>query len=384
MNADTVRIEPFTIAVPQAEIVDLRERLARTRWPDTIGEPWSNGTDLAYLRELVAYWQNDFDWRAQEARLNRFPQYRATFDEIAIHFIHVRSATPGAFPLIITHGWPGSIVEMTEIIPRLTDPAAFGGDAADAFDVVVPSLPGYGFSSAPRKPGMNPPAIADLWTRLMTSLGYSRFGAQGGDWGAAVSTELGIRHPDHVAGVHLNFMMTAYLQGFDDVDLDADERAYFANVQRWTADEGGYAHVHGTKPQSLAYALNDSPAGLAGWIVEKLRTWSDCGGDVERAFTKDEMLTNIAVYWFTQTIGSSIRLYRERTLQPLQRPAQPPPVPFGYAKFPVELSRPPRRLLERVFSISRYTEMPHGGHFAAWEQPDLLASEICALFRPLR
>ncbi|MGH7709012.1 MAG: epoxide hydrolase family protein [Vulcanimicrobiaceae bacterium] len=375
-------VEPFKIAISDAQLADLAERLARTRWPDSVGEPWVYGTDLGYLRELVAYWRERFDWRAQEARLNAIPQVRVDAGGLNIHCLHVDGRGPAPLPLIVTHGWPGSIVEMLKILPLLTDPANHGGDAADAFDVVVPALPGYGFSDAAKRPGMNAGAIAERWVRLMSALGYERFGAQGGDWGAGVSTELGFGFPDRVIGVHLNYGMRAYLAPID--PRSDDERAYDEAVKRWAALEGGYAHIQGTKPQTVAYGLNDSPAGLAGYIIEKFRTWSDCGGDVESVFSRDDLLANVSLYWHTQSIGSSMRLYRERDVAP-GRPAEPrSPVPFGFAAFPREISDPPRSLLERSFRLERYARMPRGGHFAAYEQPELLAAEIRAFFRPLR
>jgi pimeloyl-ACP methyl ester carboxylesterase len=303
-----------------------------------------------------------------------------------IHFVHVRGTGTNPVPLVVTHGWPGSFIEMLDLIPRLTDPERFGGDPADAFDVVVPSLPGYGFSSRPAHPGTTPQAIANTWVALMTALGYDRFGAQGGDWGAAVSTHLGMDHAERLIGVHLNFLMRGYLPSRQDLGatIEPDEEAYFRHVDRWYADEGGYSHLQGTKPQTLGYALTDSPAGLAAYILEKFRTWSDCDGAVETVFAKETLLTNIAIYWFTQTIGSSMHLYWERQRAPAYAPKLRPPVPFALAAFPKELSTPPRSLMERVFRVDRYTVMDRGGHFAALEQPEMLATDIAAFFRPLR
>jgi pimeloyl-ACP methyl ester carboxylesterase len=372
--------------VAKADINHLRQRLAATRWPDAIVHDWSDGMDLAFLRKLVSYWQDEFDWRLQEARLNAFPQFLARIGERDVHFVHVSGKGPKPLPLIVSHGWPGSFIEMLDLIPRLTDPERFGGDPADSFDVVVPSLPGYGFSEAPAQPGTTPKQIADTWADLMSALGYNRFGAQGGDWGSAVSTHLGIDHSDRLIGVHLNYFMQAFLPRPESVASDADpeELAYFESVKRWFAAEGGYSHLQGTKPQTLAYGLNDSPAGLAAYIVEKFRTWSDCNGDIESVFTKDTLLTNIAIYWFTKTIGSSMHLYWNRQRWPSFAPESRPTVPFALAAFPKELSTPPRRLIERVFSIERYTVMERGGHFAALEQPELLANDIAAFFRQLR
>ena len=385
MHADR-SIRPYTIRVSQDDLDDVLRRLARTRWPRAIVHDWSDGADLDYLRELVAYWSEGFDWRAQEARLNAFPQFVVSLSGRDVHFLHVRGNGPAPLPLIISHGWPGSFIEMLEIIPRLTDPRRFGGDPDDAFDVVVPSLPGYGFSAQPDVPGTTPAFIADRWAELMSVLGYERFAAQGGDWGSAISTYLGINHPDRLVGVHLNFVMRAFLPtraALGDAE-HPEETAYFERVDKWMANEGGYSHLQATKPQTLAYGLTDSPAGLAAYIVEKFRTWSDCDGDVERVFSKDTLLTNIAIYWFTRTIGSSVHLYWERQRKPLEPPSVRPAVPFALAAFPKELTTPPRRLFERAFRVERYTPMPHGGHFAALEQPERLAADVAAFFRPLR
>ena len=379
-------IEPFTIDIPQADLDDLDRRLASARWPNAIVDDWSDGTDLAYLRKLVEYWRDGFDWRAQEAHLNTFPQFVTRVGELDVHFVHVRGTGPKPLPLVLTHGWPGSFVEMLEVLPRLTDPQRFGGDPNDAFDVVVPSLPGYGFSGRPKRPGMAPKQIADTWTGLMSALGYDRFGAQGGDWGAAVSTHLGIDHADRLIGVHLNFLMRAYLPSRSAIaaDVASEETAYFDAVERWYANDGGYAHLQGTKPQTPAYALNDSPVGLAAYITEKFRSWTDCGGDLERSVSRDRLLTNISIYWFTQTIGSSFHLYWERQRAQSSPPKVRPAVPFALAAFPKELSTPPRRLMERVFRVDRYTTFDRGGHFAALEQPAQLAADVAAFFRPLR
>ena len=379
-------IRPFKIEIAQGDLDDLRRRLSQTRWPNAIVQDWSDGTNLAYLRELVAYWRDAFDWRAQETRLNAFPQFLVRVAGLDVHVVHVRGNGPAPLPLIVSHGWPGSFVEMLDLVPRLADPQRFGGSPHDAFDVIVPSLPGYGFSERPAAPGTTAAAIADRWAELMTVLGYERFGAQGGDWGAAISTHLGIEHSDRLVGVHLNYMMRAFLPSRKALGPDAhpEETAYLEDVDRWYAAEGGYSHLQGTKPQTLAYALTDSPAGLAAYIVEKFRTWSDCDGDVERAFPKDTLLTNIAIYWFTGTINSSIHLYWERQRSSMHPPSKPPPVPFALAAFPKELTTPPRRLLERVLRVERYTAMPRGGHFAALEEPERLAADIAAFFRPLR
>jgi len=383
-----MQVKPFAIAISDEQLEDLGLRLRLTRWPDAIeGMGCEDGTDRAFLQGLAGYWQTGFDWRAQEARLNALPQFIAELDGINIHFVHQRGTGPAPFPLVITHGWPGSFVEMEQIIPLLADPGGYGADPADAFDVVVPSLPGYGFSQRPSRPGCGAYQASDLWMRLMTGLGYERFGAQGGDLGASVSTWLAFRFPDHVAGLHLNFIPGSYRPPLGDGQppLSEDERAFLDASLAWADAEGAYGHIQRTRPQTLAYALTDSPVGLAAWIVEKFRAWSDCGGDVERAFTMDALLTNISIYWFTSTIGSSMRLYRESGRRPLHFAAgEHVSPPLGVAAFPHELPMPPRAWVERVYNVARWTPMPRGGHFAAMEAPELLAEEIRAFFRPLR
>lgn len=382
-----MRIQPFRIAVSDAVLHDLRERLRRTRFPDEIpGSEWGYGTSLAYMRELVTYWLDRYDWRASEAALNALPQFRAAVGGLDIHFIHRRGVGPRPFPLVITHGWPGSIAEFAKIIGPLADPAGHGGDAADAFDVVCPSMPGYGFSEHPHTPGMDPERIAALWAELMQGLGYARFGAQGGDWGSMVSTYLGYRHAERVAGVHLNMVIAFPPDPANPADgLTQDELIPLIEAQQFLKEETGYQRIQGTKPQTLAYGLNDSPAGLAAWIVEKFRTWSDCGGDIERRFTKDELLTNVMLYWVPETANSSCRLYCET-----MRAEKFPPtdfrvtVPTGCAIFPRELIRPPRAWVERLYNVVHWTPMPAGGHFAAMEEPQLLVDDIRAFFRPLR
>jgi microsomal epoxide hydrolase len=382
-----MKIEPFRIDVPEAVLTDLRERLARTRFPDEIHESgWSYGTDLAYLKGLVAYWRDGFDWRVAEAGLNAFAQFRADVDGLGIHFIHERGTGPKPLPLVITHGWPGSVMEFKKIIGPLTDPAAHGGDPADAFDVVCPSMPGYGFSDHPREPGMDAEKIAALWVQLMRGLGYARFGAQGGDWGSMVSGYLGANHPDAVLGVHLNMVLGFPPEGAGAFDgVTPEELADLGDLQKFLDEETGYQRIQGTKPQTLGYLLNDSPAGLAAWIVEKFRTWSDCDGDVERRFTKDELLANVMLYWVPEAGPSSIRLYCE-----MVRAGKFPPqkfrvdVPTGCAIFAREIVRPPRVWAERLYNVQRWTRFERGGHFAALEEPALLVEDMRAFFRPLR
>lgn len=381
-------IRPFAINISDARLDDLRTRLRSVRWPRPVdGEGWNDGTDLQFLQRFTEYWLNTFNWRAQEKRLNGLPQFMATVDGQEIHFVHLQGNGPAALPLILTHGWPGSFAEMESVIPLLADPQAYGGDPADAFHVVVPSLPGYGFSPAPTEPGVSSRRIAGLWQSLMAELGYARFALQGGDIGAGVSVWVARLFPEQVAGVHLNFIPFGYKPPLGD-DLPAvsrEEQAYLDTLAAWSAAEGAYAHLHGTKPQTLSYALTDSPVGLAAWIIEKFRSWSDCGGDVEQAFGFDALLTDICLYWFSENINGALRLYKENRLAPHAfHPGEFVRLPLGVALFPHELPMPPRSWLERTFDVRRWTAMPRGGHFAAWEQPELLVDDIRAFFRPLR
>ena len=381
-------VQPFTINVPDAILTDLRERLARTRWPDELPHAgWDYGSNLAFVNELVEYWRTEYDWRAQEAALNRFAHFRTTIDGMGIHFIHERGQGPNPMPLVITHGWPSTIFEMSKIIPLLSDPASHGGDAADAFDVIAPSMPGYGFSDRTTTRGINIARIADMWSQLMTQgLGYQRYGAQGGDWGAGVTARLGFSYPSQLIGIHTTSVSgapTTWLPWMG--ELSAAERKLLEARAHWTQEEGGYGHIQGTKPQTLSYGLNDSPTGLAAWIVEKWRSWSDCNGDVGRYYTKDELLTTITIYWVTQTINSSTRLYYENQHNTWAiGPGQRIDVPCAVARFPKEISQPPREWAERFYNLQQWTEMPRGGHFAAFEEPELLAQDIRNFFRPLR
>ena len=385
-----MEVTPFKVQVSDATLEDLRERLSRTRWPDEIsGSEWGYGSNLAYVKELVDYWLTRFDWRAQEAFINSFAHFRTTVDGLGIHFIHEGGKGPDPLPLIVTHGWPSTFFEMLKIIPRLTDPAAYGGDPADSFDVIVPSMPGYGFSDPSQEPGMNISRISDLWAKLMTeNLGYQRFGAQGGDWGASITARLGFAYPEQVAGIHVTAVSSASMSpdlGAGTRELSEPELALLEEREQWRLAEGGYSHIQGTKPQTLSYGLNDSPTGLAAWIVEKFRTWSDCAGDVESRFTKDELLSNITLYWATQSIGSSTRLYYESQHNPWTfQPGESIRVPCAVALFPADLSHPPREWAERSYNVQRWTEMPRGGHFAALEEPDLLAQDMREFFRALR
>ncbi|MBM4438982.1 MAG: epoxide hydrolase [Candidatus Rokubacteria bacterium] len=377
---------PFRVAVPDAVLADLRERLARTRWPDEIpGSAWTYGADLATVTELAAYWRDGFDWRAQEAALNAWPQFTTPIDGIDVHFVHAKGVGPSPMPLLISHGWPGSIVEFEKILPRLTDPAKFGGDPRDAFTVIAPSLPGYGFSFKPNQPRLGLKAIADVFATLMTDvLGYRRFAAQGGDWGAFVTSCLGAFHAGKLAGIHVT-LLAAGRDGTPSDPPSDDERRYLEQLKHWEREETGYQWIQGTKPQTLAYGLTDSPVGLLAWILEKFRTWTDCGGDVVGHVGRDALLTNVTVYWVTGAINSSFWPYywRRHERWPIgldQRIA----VPTAYAAFPKEILHVPRAWAERAYDIRRWTVMPRGGHFAALEAPELLAADIAEFFRPLR
>jgi pimeloyl-ACP methyl ester carboxylesterase len=378
---------PFTLDIPEADIEDLRTRLARTRLPDQApGAPWAYGTDLDYMRDLIRWWRDHFDWRAQEARLNGFPQFKVPLHGIDVHFIRVEGKGPDPMPLLLMHGWPGSVFEFIEIVPRLSDPARFGGDPRDAFTVIAPSLPGFGLSFRPGQPRFSIEQIADCLHDLMRNvLGYERFGAQGGDYGAFTATRLGVAYPEPLIGIHLNFLVVRR-------DLPVpktpspEERIYFDDLASFTKKEIGYQQIQGTKPQTLAYGLTDSPSGLAAWLVEKFRTWSDCDGDLESVHSRDSLLANICFYWFTAAIGSSFWPYYARIHH-----AWPIPdgtrvmVPTAYAAFPKEIIRPPPSIAKTVYgNIQRWTPMAKGGHFAAMEQPRTLANEIAAFFRGLR
>ena len=377
----------FKLSVPAADIADLRERLGRTRFPDQApGPAWEYGTDVAWMRELLEYWRDDFEWRAQEARLNAFAQYKVRLHEIDLHFLRVEGKGPDPFPLLLSHGWPGSVFEFLELIPMLTDPGRFGGDPANSFTVVAPSLPGYGLSFSPGQPRFGVEEIADCFASLMTDvLGYRRFGAQGGDWGSFITSRLAYSYGDRMIGIHLN-MMPLRRDPKMVTDPTPEEQKYLEELTTWLKEGTGYQWIQGTRPQTLAFALTDSPAGLAAWIIEKFRAWSDCGGDLESVFTKDELLANISLYWFTGAIGSSFWPYYARLHRPWPVPDHGTiTVPTGYSEFPREILHPPKSLAARTYTdIRRWTVMPRGGHFAAMEQPEALAAEIRELFRPLR
>ncbi|MHC4455797.1 MAG: epoxide hydrolase family protein [Planctomycetota bacterium] len=381
-------IEPFSIKIPEILLNDLSERLTRTRFPDQIENAgWSYGTELSYLKKLCAYWRSGFDWRAQEHTLNRFAHFRTEIDSLRIHFIHQRSKEKDAIPLIITHGWPGSFMEFIKIIGPLTNPIAHGGHPEDAFHVICPSIPGYGFSEAPRKSGFGCEQVAETFAKLIARLGYTQYGAQGGDWGAVISTWLAAIDATHVTGIHMNTTLGNMPEGTPTDatgGLSDQEKKDLEKMKEREDTETGYAAIQSTKPQSLGYALNDSPAGLAAWIVEKFHRWSDCDGNVETRFTKDELLTNIMIYWVTQTITSSMRLYYEARASGWKLlPDQKVTVPTGCILSPIE-PQLPRKWVEESFNVTHWTVMPSGGHFAALEEPDLLVKDIRAFFRDLR
>ena len=380
-------IERFVIPYSDAAVADLRARLRRTRWPDQVAEAgWRYGADLDSMQELCRYWADGFDWRAQVERLAAFDHFRFQDGETGIHFIHARGKGPAPMPLVVTHGWPGSFLEMLEIIPLLADPAAHGADPADSFDVIVPSLPGYGYSDRPRRAGMNLFHVAEIWVRMMRALGYERFAAQGGDFGAGVTTILGLRHAEHVLGIHLNYIPGSYRPHFrSPEELSPAERRFLDDDARWLEELGAYDHVQRNEPQTLAYGLNDSPAALAAWLLTKFRDWADCDGDLARRFTRDELLAHVTLYWMTETIHSSCRLYHEVKLAPLHfGPGDYVGVPCGIAHFALEAPFPPRPWIERGYDVRHWTDFPRGGHFAAWEEPELLAEDVRTFFRPLR
>jgi microsomal epoxide hydrolase len=379
MGVDT--IEEFRIDIPQAELDDLRDRLGRTRWPDQLpGVGWDYGIALDDVRELAEYWRTGYDWRVHERRLNSFPQFTTEIDGQVVHFLHVRSASPGAMPLIMTHGWPGSVVEFMEIIGPLTDPGAHGGDPGDAFHMVVPSIPGFGFSGPTRERGWNVTRVARAWDSLMGRLGYQRYGAQGGDWGSAISRELGVIVPEQMIGVHLN-MLSPYVSGDLPADLSDSDRARVERLRRFRLVGSGYSAIQSTRPQTVGYGLTDSPAGQLGWIAEKFGEWTDGGLS---AVDRDQMLTNISVYWLTRTAGSSARLYYEAARSRASGPPAPSTAPTGVAVFPEEIAAPVRRLAEQTNNIVHWSEFDRGGHFAAMEEPDLLIGDVREFFRPLR
>jgi pimeloyl-ACP methyl ester carboxylesterase len=373
-------VTPFRIEVSDDELRDLRDRLRRTRWPDreTV-EDWSQGTPLAFAQDLCTYWAEKYDWRATEARLNTFPQFRTEIDGLNVHFLHVRSPHEYAMPLVITHGWPGSIVEFHKVIAPLTDPTAHGGKAEDAFHVVAPSLPGYGFSDKPTSTGWGVDRIAGAWSALMARLGYERYGAQGGDWGSMVTSYIGLHDVDHVAGIHLNMPVVIPASPGEPTD---EEKAGLARFAEYQEVDSGYSKQQSTRPQSVGYGLVDSPAGQCAWIVEKFWKWTDCDGDPYNVLTRDELLDNVMLYWIPGTGASSARLYWE-SFKALN--FDPVTLPVGCSIFPKELFIPSKRWCEQRFPDLRwYNRLDKGGHFAAFEQPEIFVDEVRSFFRTVR
>lgn len=379
-------IERFHIQVSDEVLDDLKYRLEHVRWPDELeGLGFERGTEINYLKSLISYWREKFDWHSQEKELNRFSQFRCNVDGIDIHFIHERGKGPNPIPIILTHGWPDSYIRYQKIIPLLTDPANHGGKPEDSFDVIVPSLPGFGFSSKPKYSGVNNYRISELWAKLMTEkLGYNKFAAAGGDVGSGVTRYLALKHPELLIGIHLTDIgiIRELMTSNNEAELSEAELHYKKIANEWISNEAGYISIQSTKPQTLAYGLSDSPVGLAAWIIEKFRAWSDCDGELQKRFSKDELLTNIMIYWITNTIGSSARIYYENThsLPPMGHIE----VPTGMALFPADILLPPKEWAERNLNITRFTTMPSGGHFTAMEEPELLAEEIRTFFRPYR
>jgi pimeloyl-ACP methyl ester carboxylesterase len=387
MTSTDTTIRPFRIDVPQADLDDLRDRLARTRWPSELpGVGWSRGVPVGYLKELAAYWRDGYDWRKQEARLNELPQFTTTIDGADVHLLHVRSPEEDALPLVMTHGWPGSVVEFLHVIGPLTNPGAHGGDPADAFDLVIPSIPGYGLSGPTREAGWTTDRVARTWAELMARLGYRRYGAQGGDWGAFVSPALGRADPDHVVGVHVNAATVGFIP-FGPVEPEElatftdTEKVRLERLNRFLSEGNGYFQVQATRPQTLAYGLSDSPVGQLAWIAEKFKEWTH-GGEVPEDFIdRDELLTNVMLYWLTNTAASSAAMYYEN-MHAGSWGDPPATTPTGVANFAEDVAI--RRYAERANNIVHWSEFDRGGHFAAMEAPDLLVGDVRAFFRGLR
>ena len=385
-------ITPFTVKVAQAELDDLRSRLQRTRLAPEFGnDDWRYGTNGAYLKDFLHYWETSYDWRQHEAAINNLPNFMTRIESMPIHFIHVRGKGPKPVPLILSHGWPWTFWDWHKVIGPLSDPAAYGGDPADAFDVVVPSLPGYGYSNPLTTPGINFWRTADLWVKLMRDvLGYDKFAAGGGDWGAILTAQLGHRYAQHLIGIYLHLMvpLDVFTAPFPGAEVFAPEEAgMLKRNQRFFEGETGYSAMQATKPQTLAFALNDSPAGLAAWIIEKRRTWSDCGGDVERRFSKDDLATTLTIYWTTQSFGNSARYYYECAHNPWRPAHHRQPLveaPTGIAVFPHEVVMLPRSWAERYYNLKHWTPMKSGGHFAPMEEPAALIEDIRVFYRTLR
>jgi pimeloyl-ACP methyl ester carboxylesterase len=383
---NTGEISPFRLDVAEEDLRDLRDRLARTRWPDELpGVGWDYGIPLEYVKELAEYWRTSYDWRKHEARLNEFPQFTTTLDRANVHFIHARSPEPDALPLIITHGWPGSIVEMLNVIGPLSDPRAHGGDPANAFHVVVPSIPGFGLSGPTQETGWDVRRVAAAWAQLMSRLNYPRYGAQGGDWGSRISWELGRIDPGHIVGVHVNMLVASPPEDPAELaDLSTEEKARLERLAYFQSELSGYMKIQATRPQTLAYALTDSPVGQLAWIVEKFKEWTDSEDAPEDAVDRDQMLTDVMVYWLTATAGSSARMYYEFVRSGGWGSPEPSTMPTGVAVFARDVAQPIRRTAERKNNIVRWSEFDRGGHFAAMEEPELLIGDVRAFFRRFR
>jgi len=383
-------ITPFQISISDEDLEDLQLRLSITRLPDQLNNiSWEYGTDLNYMRELIGYWQDGFDWREQERQLNQFDQFKTVVDDLNMHFIHQRSSNPDAIPLMVVHGWPGSVSEFSKIIRPLTDPLAYGGDISDSFHVIAPSLPGFGFSGIPDETGYSPERIALLLAELMEKIGYERYAIAGGDWGAIINRHLANHYPDRLIGLHSNMMLAGPPSATEQrANVTEEENEARTSRQDYMQNEVAYQQIQGTKPQTLGYGLNDSPAGVAAWIVEKFHGWTDmpqgADGYLDNHFTKDELLTNIAIYWFTNTITSSTRIYLENRNTPAIKPMEFINVPTGAAIFPAEIFITPRSWAEASYDLRHWTVMEEGGHFAALEQPELYLNDLREFFRLLR
>ena len=378
-------VTPFKINIDDSILEDLRARLDRTRFPDQLdGVGWDYGADLDYLKELVEYWRTEFDWRKQERKLNEFPQFATEIDGLDIHFIHARSKHENALPLVLAHGWPDSVFGFQKVIGPLTDPEAHGGKAEDAFHVVCPSMAGYGFSGKPSDRGWSVDRMGERAAKLMAKLGYTRYAAQGGDWGSGVTSWLGRNDAEHVAGIHLTLVGLGPPEDMENPEegISEWELKRTKDRRKWWNGENAYGNIQGTKPQTLGYGLNDSPAGLAAWIIEKWRTWADTKGDIESRFTKDELLTNVMIYWSTASITSSTRIYYESRRNPRDRGWVG--VPTAVAIFPGEIFFSPRKWVEAAYNVKQWTEMPRGGHFAAMEEPKLFVEDVRKFFRTVR